>query len=90
MIPNNFSMIKTDEDFIKYFIYFYEYTFTTLDEQDFEIEKELQKLISNQNFENYEYLWIYCYLQITLKIIENLPLELLIDSIKKISKYFCL
>ena len=51
MIPNNFSMIKTDEDFIKYFIYFYEYTFTTLDEQDFEIEKELQKLISNQNFE---------------------------------------
>lgn len=90
MIPNNFSMIKTDEDFIKYFIYFYEYTFTTLDEQDFEIEKELQKLISNQNFENYEYLWIYCYLQITLKIIENLPLELLKDSIKKISKDFSL
>ena len=54
MIPSNFEIIKTDEDFIKYFIYFYEYTFATLEEQDFEIEKELETIMKKQKFEDYE------------------------------------
>ncbi len=89
MIPSDFSRIKTNDDFIKYFIYFYEYTFTLLDEQDFDIVKELKTLIEkNKKFDSYEDLWIYCYLQITLQIINELPLELLKDSIQKISRDF--
>lgn len=89
MIPNDFSMIHTNEDFIKYFIYFYEYTFTLLDEQDYDIKKQLKMLIDkNVKYKNYEDLWIYCYLQISLQIINELPLELLKDSIQKISRDF--
>lgn len=89
MIPSNFNMIKTNDDFIKYFIYYYEYTFTLLDEQDYDIKKELQILINkNTKYKDYEDLWIYCYLQISLQIINELPLELLKDSIQKMSRDF--
>lgn len=89
MIPNDLSAICSDEDFMKYFIYFYEYTFAMLDEQNYDIKEHLKELVDNNTkYKNYRDLWIYCYLQISLQIIDELPLESLKDSIQKMSRDF--
>lgn len=87
-MPIDFNVIKTNEDFIDYFIYFYEYTFTLTEMDDFDIKSILKDIVSKNKYENYKDLWIYAYLYISKMMLGDLPLEFLKDTIQRLMKDF--
>ena len=84
---------SSDEEFIDYFIYFYEYTFPVVENEileDFNIRKELISILSHKPYTNYKDLWIYCYLKINIKLTEVEPIDFLKDTMEKMVKNFTL
>lgn len=86
-MPLDFSLITSNEDFIDYFIYYYEYSFL-VDDFNIDIKKELEKIIENCKYTNYKDLWIYTYLKLTLTLLKDYPLDFLKTTIEKMSKEF--
>ena len=87
-MPLDLSMISSKEEFINYFIYYYEYTFVADESIDIDIKKELQQIVEKANFDDFKDLWIYTYLRITLVLLKNYPLVYLKETIKNLAKNF--
>lgn len=87
-MPINFKNITSKEDFISYFIYYYEYTFITEESNEFNFYKEIENIVMNSKIENFKNLWIYTYLKITNILLKNYPLHYLKDTINKLIKNF--
>lgn len=82
------SFISSKEEFVDYFIYFYEYTFVLDDYEVIDVKKELYNIIDNVKFDTYMELWVYSYLRMSLVIMKEYPLIYLKDTIKSLAKNF--
>lgn len=87
-MPLNLSFITSKEEFIDYFIYYYEYTFLIDDIENIEVKKELIKIVETTKINNYKDLWIYTYLKFTNILLKEYPLDYLKDTIEKLAKDF--
>lgn len=87
-MPTDFSHIKSKEDFISYFIYYYEYTFLTDEAIEFNILKEIENIVMNSKIEDFRDLWIYTYLKMTNVLLRNYPLSYLKETINNLIKNF--
>lgn len=88
MIPKNLDFLKNNQDFIDYFIYYYEYTFIEYETFQFDIRKELQNIVDKSNFDNYDDLWVYCYLKINYILVSPTGCEMLKDDISWLASNF--
>ena len=86
-MPLDLSFITSNEEFIDYFIYYYEFSFL-IDDFNINVKKELENIIQNYKFTNYRDLWIYTYLKFSIILLKDYPLDFLKTTIEKMSKDF--
>lgn len=86
-MPLDLSFITSNEEFIDYFIYYYEFSFL-VDDFNINVKKELENIIQNYKFTNYRDLWIYTYLKFSIILLKDYPLDFLKTTIEKMSKDF--
>lgn len=86
-MPLDLSFITSNEEFIDYFIYYYEFSFL-VDDSNINVKKELENIIQNYKFTNYRDLWIYTYLKFSIILLKDYPLDFLKTTIEKMSKDF--
>ena len=82
------NKISSKEEFIDYFIYYYEYTFVVDDSESIDIKKELENIVEKTSFDNFNDLWIYAYLKVMLLLLKDYPLVYLKNTIKNLIKDF--
>lgn len=87
-MPIDFNKITNNDEFIDYFIYFYEYTFTLTEMDDFDVKDILKNIVNKKKYDNYKDLWIYAYLYISNLMLGDLPLEFLKDTIQRLMNNF--
>ena len=88
-MPINFENlpIQSIEDFVDYFIYYYEYTFVLDEMSNIDVKKEIETIVKDSHIENdYKKLWIYTYLKFILLVTKDYPITYIKETILKVIK----